>query len=230
MSLLNGRTYQLVIGNQYYSYTYGNLLMTPVTSVQLVLRGVDFPKDSLLLYQYVHAYALRDYLNPIGAITVSYEDTENQTTSVTIQIKYDNGTVADTQTFTGNQTFSYTWNSAVNATNYQVIVNVTHSAYGTFYFKQYLLGEYTKPTSPFSLDAFGTLPGIETAWFLPALLIIFVAACFSELTSEVACVLTALTAIFLAAIGFIPISTGALVTALALGVMAGVISVRRRYF
>jgi electron transfer flavoprotein alpha subunit len=63
--------------------------------------------------------------------------------------------------------------------------------------------------------AVGASRAVVAAWFIPALLIVFVAACFSELTSEVACVLTAVTAIFLSAIGFIPISTGALVTALA---------------
>ena len=63
---------------------------------------------------------------------------------------------------------------------------------------------------------------------IPALLIIFVAGCFSELTSEVAAILTVIVAIVLTSLGWIDIGQGAIISALALAVMSGIIAAKRR--
>jgi hypothetical protein len=212
------------------TYYYGDLVPSLTTGIQLVIRGIDFPKETLLLYQYVHTNAVRDFLNPTGAITVSYEDVTNQTTSVNVTITNSTSGLAEfSQVFSGagNQTFTYTW-AADNATSYQVTFTINHATYGTFYFKEYLLREHAKASTPLSLDFLGSDFPISTAVIIPSLLIIFVAGCFSELTSEAAAVLTVIVAILLTALGFIDIGQGALISALALAVMAGIVTARKR--
>jgi hypothetical protein len=221
-----GSRYRIIFTDGITDNIYGDITTTATTGIQLILRGVDFPKETLLLYQYVHASAIRDFLNPTGAITVSYEDITNQTTSVTLTIT-NNGTVVYNNVFV-DQTFSYTWTSAVNATSYQVTVAIVHANFGSFSYKYYLLGEYTKATEPFSLAFLGSTMGISTAVLIPALLIIFVAGCFSEITAETAAVLTVIVAIILSALGWIEISQAAIITALALSVLAGIVTAKRR--
>ena len=224
--LQEGISYHILLGDGTTWTTYGDLTVTSTTGIQLIIRGVDFPKETLLLYQYVHASAIRDFLNPTGAITVSYEDITNQTTSVTVTIT-NNGTVVYNNVFV-DQTFSVTWNSAVNSTSYQVTVSIVHANFGSFSYKYYLLGEYTKASEPFSLSFLGSTMGISTAVLIPALLIIFVAGCFSEITAETAAVLTVIIAIILSALGWIEISQAAIITALSLSVLAGIVAAKRR--
>jgi hypothetical protein len=226
MELIEGQRYRILFGDGATTQVYGDLTTTATTGIQLILRGVDFPKETLLLYQYVHASAIRDFLNPIGAITVSYEDTTSQTTSVTVTIT-SNGTTVYSNVFT-SQLFSYTWNSAVNATSYEVTVAIVHVNFGSFNYKYYLQGQYEKPVEPFSLAFLGSTMGISTAVLIPALLIIFVAGCFSEITAETAAILTVIIAIILSALGWIEISQAAIITALALSVLAGIITAKRR--
>jgi hypothetical protein len=212
-------------------YYYGDLTPSTVTGIQLVIRGIDFPKETLLLYQYVHTSVTRDFLNPTGAITLNYEDINEQTTSVNMTItNTTSGLIVDQEFRSGEaaQTISYTWSAADNATSYQVTFIIDHTIYGTFYYKEYLLGEHAKASEPFSLDFLGTGFPISTAVLIPALLIIFVAGCFSELTSEAAAVLTVIVAILLTALGFIDIGQGAIISALALAVMAGIVTARKR--
>jgi hypothetical protein len=225
-NLREGDSYSIVYSNGVSSFTYGDLTTTATIGIQLILRGVDFPKETLLLYQYVHASAIRDFLNPTGAITVSYEDLTSQTTSVTVTIA-SNGTTVYSNVFI-SQLFSYTWNSAVNATNYEVTVSIVHATFGSFSYKYYLLGEYEKASDPFSLAFLGSTMGISTAVLIPALLIIFVSGCFSEITAETAAVLTVIVAIILSALGWIEISQAAIITALALSVLAGIVTAKRR--
>lgn len=223
MSLVNGRIYQFYI--QPNNYLYGDVLMTATTGVQLILRGVDFPKETLLEYRYVHAWAVRDFLNPIGAITVSFEDVNEQTTSVLIEISYNN-TLAYNYTST-DQRFSVSWLEAVNSTDYLVTVTITHSVMGELEYKYFLRGQNSLTEAPFSLAFLGSI-GIETAYFFPALLIVFVAACFSELTAEIASVLTVIIAVLLTVLGWIPIASSLLVSGMAFAILGGVVTVRRR--
>ena len=228
-NLIPNTKYQLYYSDGTTETYYGEVTTTSTTSIQLTIRGLEFSDSVLQLYQYVHMYAVRDFLNPIGSITVSYEDTTSLTNDVTITITNTaTGIVAYTNVEVA-QTFSDTWSSAVNATNYQVNVEVDHQTFGVFEFNQYLLGEYTTASDPFSLEFLGELP-VSTAVLLPALLIIMVAGVFSELTSEAAAVITCIIAIVLTALGWIDIGQGAIIAALALSVMAGIVTVRRRMY
>lgn len=229
MDLAEGRTYRILYGDGTTWNTYGNLTTTSTLGIQLVLRGVDFPESTLHLYQYVHTDAIRDFLNPIGAITVAYEDTTLMTTNVLLEItNTTDNTIAFSNLFT-SQNFSYTWAYADNATDYQVTITINHLTYGTFYYKQYLLGEYTKPSEPFSLSFLGTGLPISTAALIPALILVFVAGCFSEANAEIAGVIVGVVAILLTALGWIPIDQGAIIAVLSFSIMGGVVAVRRRY-
>ncbi len=229
LGLVTGSRYRLVITDGLTPNVYGDLVATAVTGVQLTLRGVDFPKETLQLYQYIHTSAIRDFLTPTGAITISYEDLTSNTNSVNVTItNATSGAVEYTHIFSSDNLFSYTWTSVDNATSYQVTITIDHATYGTFYYEHYLLGEYTKAHDPFSLDFLGAGFPVTTAVLIPALIIIFAAGCFSELTSEAAAVIVVLTAIILTALGWITIPQGSIIAALSLAVMAGVVGARKR--
>jgi hypothetical protein len=228
--LTYGSRYSLSYSDGTTLVTYGALEVAGTTGIQLIIRGVDFPKTSLLLSEFVHCYSIRDMLTPTGSITTRYEDTSNHTTNVLLEITNEtSGAVVFSQNFASNNNFTYIWASAVNATNYEVEATVTHATFGTLYFRQFFVGEWAdKPSSPFDLSFLGTI-GINTAWFIPALLIVFVAGCFSELTSEAAAVLTVIAAIILTYMGWISIGSGALVAALALSIMAAIVAAKRSF-
>lgn len=224
MFLVNTRKYSLVIRDGV-SYTFGDLLMTDQTSVQLVLKAVDFPKATLLMYRYMRMYAYREFNTPTGTITIYYEDTLNQTDSVYIEINYKNGTNAYNTTKT-QQTFTVTWANADNATDYAINATIHHSLYGDVPWRQYLPRGMSE--APWSLAFLGASFPFASAYLLPMLLIIFVAGCFSVINAEVGAMLTVITAIILAYMGWIPISTGALVTAFSLALLMGLSYAKRR--
>ena len=62
MNLITGVKYNLVIKDGS-SYTFGDVLMTSTTTFQLVLKGIEFPKETLLTCKYVHIYGYRHTWN-----------------------------------------------------------------------------------------------------------------------------------------------------------------------
>ncbi len=227
MSLVEGRKYQIEIsdsdGN---SYVYGDLLMTATTGVQLTLRGVDFPKETLLSQKYVHIYATRTLSNPSGFIIVDCEDESAGTTSTTVTIKYQNGSTAYTYT-SAAQSWVLNWTSADNNTRYLLTATITHSAYGELEYRQLFVEAGSTGDMPFSLNWLGSL-GFDTAYIIPALFILLVAGCFSALNAEVGMVLSSITAIIFTVLGWIPIPMGALVAACFLSICGALIYNKRR--
>lgn len=208
MSLVNGKKYSIIISDGNSSYTFGDLLMTSTTGVQLVLKGSQWPKETLLTQKNVHIYATRNFTST--AIEIVYDDALNLTTSVIVTLKYGNGSTAYTTTKT-DQSFTVSY-SADNATTYYLETIITHSTYGELLYNQIFLGENTN-APPFSLGWMGNL-SFDTAYIIPALLILFVAGCFSALNAEVGAILVSLMAIILTIMGWIPIPAGALVAAM----------------
>jgi hypothetical protein len=82
-------------------------------------------------------------------------------------------------------------------------------------------------TAPFLLSWLGSLD-IDTSTLLPALLIIFVAGCFSVLNAHVGAVLTVIVAVILTWLGWISIPVGALVTSMFLAILMALIYAKRR--
>jgi hypothetical protein len=225
MSLVTTRKYQIQIGSGLTSYTWGDLLMTTQTTVQLVVKAIDFPKESLLISNYLRIYALRESGSTSDTVTIFYQDTKMQTESVEINILLDNGeSLFDTTQ--ESQSFEVQWNSGEHNVSYTVTAVITHDAYGVMSWKQYLPRGMSDP--PFSLAFLGVSFPFESAYLLPMLLIFFVAGCFSVINAEVGAILTVITAIILAYLGWIPISTGALITAFALALLMALAYAKRR--
>ena len=223
-NLILGEKYQLVIGNDEYSFVYGDMLATATTGVQLILRGVDFPKETLLMFKNVVLYGLRDFSS--SSISFYYADSLNATTSVNVVFTDSLGTVAYNQTFTADYV-NLNWTSAVNATSYQLDVSVVHEEYGDFTWSQYFTNEAGEGPAIFDFSFLGTWT-VDMTYLFPAILILFVAACFSALNAEVGAVLTVIVAALLTWIGWIPIPAGFLVAALALAILMALVYNKRR--
>jgi len=108
-NLVFTRTYQVLLGNEITTYQFGDLTMTAITGVQLVIRGVDFPMDSdfLVMYKYVRIYGYRE--NETSLI-INYQDTKSYTNSVEIQIYLGSIEVYNCTLYTDS--FSLEWNEA----------------------------------------------------------------------------------------------------------------------
>jgi hypothetical protein len=210
------------------SYSYGDILFTTTTTISLTLKGIDFPQDILLSYQYVRIYGTRTFATPNGTIVVNYVDTLGKTNNVVITIMYNNGTVAYTTTVSGSSTFSDTWSSAMNNTDYRLSCTITHDQFGVMGWKQYLPRTFSE--APFPLAWLGTW-GFDSSQLIPALLIVFVFGCFSVLNAYIGAFFGTVTATILAYIGWISIPSTMIVTAFAFCVLLGItVAKRRGYF
>lgn len=206
-NLVNGRTYQILLGNEETSYVFGDLTMTSVTALQLIIRGVEFPKETLITQKYVRIYGYRNFT--AGSIVICFNDTQESTVSVFIEINLGDFTQVYNTTLYVNS-FVFEWNSADNGTAYQVTATISHLDYGTLTWKQYYTQTFSTP--PFSLAFLGDW-GFDSEFLLPAFLILCVAGCFSALNAYVGAILMSFTAAVLAWWGWIPIPVGLLVAA-----------------
>lgn len=224
MNLIEGELYQISIGNEDYTYVYGDVLCTSTLGIQLTLRGADFPKETLLMYPYLTLYALRDY--DTNSIYFYYNDSKADTTSVNIVFSDAVGTVVYNQTYVAN-TITLNWTSATATTAYQLNVIVTHGEYGTVEWSQYFIGSNGEGTALFDLSFLGNW-SINMTYLIPAILILFAAACFSAINAEVGALLSVIVAIILTWIGWIPIPAGFLVAGFALAVLMALLYNKRR--
>ena len=222
-NLIIGEKYQLIIGNEDYNFVYGDLFMTASTGVQLILRGVNFPKETLLMFKNVVLYGLRDFSS--SSISFYYADALNATTSVNVVFTDSLGTVAYNQTFTADYV-NLNWTSPVNSTSYQLDVAVVHEEYGDFTWSQYFQNEAGDGPAMFDFSFLGTW-SINMTYLFPAILILFAAACFSALNAYVGAVLSVIVAAILTWIGWIPIPVGFLVAAFAFAILMALIYKKR---
>jgi len=223
MNLVNGVLYTIIIGDGSI-YTFGDLRVTDDTTIVLTLKAVDFPKETLLTYNYVRIYGLRAFDDPIGNITITYEDLLEITTSVDIYINYRNGTNAYNATV-ASDSFVHTWASAENNVDYAVVCTIDHQRYGEYNWKQYFPRTFS--TMPFGLDFLGTLP-FNTAYILPAFLILFVGGCFTVINAQLGAFVTVVTTALLAYMGWIPITPAILIVAFTLAILMALIYAKRR--
>lgn len=224
MALKNGERYTIKVHDGS-TYTFGDLTVTATTTIQLTLKGLDFPKETLLTYKNVRIYGTRVWdPSGTGSISITYEDLLNKTTSVKIDINYRNGTNAYTTTKT-DDSFVQAWLSAKNDTDYAVVCTITHEKYGVWEWKQYFPKSLS--TAPWGLDFLGSLP-FATSIILPGILICFVAGAFSQINAEVGAFMAVVTAIILTYMGWINISAGYLITALSLTILMALIYSKRR--
>lgn len=226
MNLMNGVKYNLVIKDGS-TYTFGDLLVTSTTSIQLTLKGIEFPKETLLTYKYVRIYGIRAWgASGTGNITITYEDTLELTTSVKIDVNYKNGSNAYTHTETSDS-FSHVWSSALNNTDYAVVCTITHERYGSYEWKQYFARTFSTGP-PWGLDFLGDSLPFATSIIIPMFLILFVAGCFSQINAEVGAFMSVVTALILTYMGWINIPAGYLITALCFAILMAIIYSKRR--
>lgn len=223
-SLVQGCKYTIIIQDGA-SYTFGALLMTSQTTIQLTLKGIAFPKETLMTSKYVRIYALRVFDDPNGTITITYEDLLNMTTSVKIEINYKNGTNVYTDTET-TSSFNHEWANAMNDTDYALVCTINHQRYGVYVWKNYYPQEGSS-IMPWGLDWFGTLP-FNTAYIIPAILILFAGGCFSQINAEVGAFAMVVVAIIIAYMGWLPITGSILMVAFALMILMGIVAAKRR--
>lgn len=224
-TLLEGSKYTLVIGNEANSFVYGEYTATASTAVQLILRGVDLPKESLMKFKYLTFYAYRDFSS--SSILFYYNDSKADTTSLTVSFWTSDGVPAYNVTYTGVNTVTLNWTSAVNSTAYQVIVTATHGLYGEVEWRQYLLGEFGVGPAMFDFSFLGTW-SFDLTYLFAAIIILFIAGCFSALNAEVGAVLVVIFAVLLSAMGWIPIPVGSLVAAGAFAILMALVYNKRR--
>ena len=223
LSLVNGRKYWLKIIDGS-SYTFGEFLATSTTAVTLTLKGIEFPKETLLTYKFVRIYAYRQFASPNGNITIIYQDTLNMTNSVDIAFNYKNGTNAYSDTETADS-FIHVWSSALNNTDYQLEVSINHERYGVYPWRQYFPRMFSD--APWGLGFLGSLP-FDTAVIIPAIIILFAAGCFSRINAEVGAFMAVVVAAALAYIGWITIGPSALVVAFVLAIIMALVYAKRR--
>lgn len=224
MGLQNGKIYTIqVVAEDGTSYTFGDLLMTPSTTVQLTLRGVDFPQSSLIAED-LNYYAIRarDGEN----ITVYYLDGTEETTSVNVTMYYTNLTLAYSTVF-ANSSFTLVWTSAVNTTDYLVVSEIVHDTYGNMTSRKLLMGAVDSVL--WSLDFLGDFDalGFDSYMLIPSLILLCVAGSFSKLNAYVGAILMVVTASFLSAMGWFPIAGGAIVAGFAFAILMAIIYARR---
>lgn len=221
MALKNGQKYNLIIKDGS-TYTFGDLLITSDTTVQLTLKGIEFPSNIVLGYKYVRMWINRH--SNLTSVSFLYQDTLTLTTSVSLYVYFMNSTLAYNATETA-QTFNHTWASANYNVSYYARMVTSHTQFGNLEWRATLPRGFS--ASPWGLDFLGSLD-IATSQLIPAFLILASFAVFSRLSVPVGAFIGVGVAILLTWIGWINIPAPALVTALALAILLGYAYARRR--
>lgn len=226
MNLVAGETYQFLIGDETYTYVYGDVLATEATTIQLILKGTDFPKETLLMYPYLTLYANRTFTGDSDApIIVRYIDGKGETQNFTVTFTDQNGVVAYSYSTVADD-LTVNWGGAADINSYTVSVEIEHTTYGTYTWKQYLQAEGGAPVN-LDLSFLGSW-SIDLTYFIPIILIVIVAGCFSAMNAEVGAIVAAILAVILTYMGWIPIAPGLLVTALSLAILMALVYNKRR--
>ena len=217
-------SYSITVENDVLTYSFGDLTFGSSTSITLTLKAVDFPKQTLFTYKYVRVYGERALGTPNGTITITYQDLLNKTTSVQIWINYKNGTnIVYTTEYTDS--FIYEWGSASNDTDYSVVLGITHETYGYYGWRQYFPRGMS--AMPWGMDWMGTMP-FNTAYIIPAFLIIFAGACFSVVNAYVGAFMMVIVAAIESYIGWLPIPSSVLVAAFTFAVILAIVYAKKR--
>lgn len=220
MSLQNGKTYTIQVEAEAGTpYTFGDLLMTTDTTVDLTIKGIEFPTTIILTYKYLRVYATRDNTT----IVVTYENTQGTTTAVDVYIRKTDETVVASQSYS-TDSFSYTWSSANSSLTYVAYVSIETSNWGNKTYTNILPPASIGSAPDWSLDILGTLP-FDTAYLIPMFIILGVAAVFSVLTLPIGCIMVSGVATLLYGLEWIPRTSSIeayLVVAWALSVLTAI--------
>lgn len=187
MALQSGKTYVIKAEATSGSpYTWGDLTMTSDTTVELTVKGLEFPQNVILSYRYIRAYGYREDNNGTHHdIVAFYQDTKYNTNSVNISIYNGSDTLIHSYLYSSTDNFTYTWSNAVANTSYYMVQTISHGDYGTMIFKIPLTGSMNM-SNPLDFSFLGTLPNnVSVSSLIPAILLIVIALVFSPLTASI---------------------------------------------
>jgi len=184
MGLQSGKTYVIKVEAEAgTTYTWGELTVTSDTTIELSIKGLEFPQDVILTYRYVRAYGYRTSNNSTyDSIVHLYEDTKLNTDSVNVSIYNSSDILIHSYLYEDTDSFSYTWNNALHNESYFSRVTIDHGDYGILEFRQSYARGFSDP--PFALDFLGSLPGdISTSTLFPMGMLLVLTLIFSALTA-----------------------------------------------
>lgn len=205
------------------TYTFGDVT-TSYTEIELVLKGIEFPQDVILRNQYIRFYGNRDN----NTITVTYEDTQESTTSVYFEINYANGTTVYSATHTDENSFQDSWTNAIQNVTYRLEGIIT-TTYGTMTASQIFSGSKVNAYSPWSLEFLGSFPnGIDSSQIIPAVIILFFFGTFSVLNAWLGAFVGSIVYIFFAYMNWINVNSGIMIAALAFSIILAITFAKRR--
>ncbi len=220
MNLLCGSKYSIYISNDV-SIDFGDLLMTPATTIQLTLTGLEFPYTITEGYRYLRVWGYR-----VSGTTcrIDYQDLQGYTTKVTITYYFINDTIAY-ETSSSSQSFISTWSGADEDTTYYVVADIERTT-GDLGYRTVLMRAFSE--NPWGIDLLWPSAPFDTNIIIPALIILCVAGVFSSLSVPVGAFATVVTTIVCATIWALPIPAEVLVLCLGLCIVLAVTYGKKR--
>jgi hypothetical protein len=154
-----GSVYEVVIRVGSTDYSQGYIQAGDDYSVNILLKAFTFTQTAQLSYKYVLVEATRPSSTQI---VFAWNNTLTPTYNITsglITVKYRNGTQATNSTISA-ESGSFTWNSAVNVTDYKVLTEIVHEYLGAVNYEKVLSGSEASASDFPSLDALGSLGAV----------------------------------------------------------------------
>lgn len=181
-----GKTYTIKVEAASASpYTWGDLTTTLDGTIELIVKGMEFPVDIELTYRYVRAYGYRYSFNEtLDSITHVYLDTKENTYNATIYIYDSDNVLVNSYLYSDTDSFSYTWSEAAVNDAYHSVVVINHGDYGVLVFKQVFGGVLTD-TEQIDVSFLGSVAGVDMQELFPTAIIIVLATCFSAATAGI---------------------------------------------
>jgi hypothetical protein len=220
------QSYDIKLKSNTTTYTYGDLLFSNVQIIPLTLKGIDFPQNIILAYQYNRIYAER--YNNFSTIKTTYQDTLGYLANVSVLIYFENETLAASSNYTNTAAFIYTWLMAQYNQTYIVRVTIIHSVYGTMnYNTVFYRGGYNVRPWSFPL---GSIPNMNTADIMPLFILGGCFLVFSKANAYLSGFLACAVAMFMSVWGWMSIPATAILTAFIVTILVAIAYAKRRVF
>lgn len=222
MSAVVNYKYMLCIG----AYTFGDLQFTSTNPVTLDIKGLEFPDNIQMGYRYVRCYAYRETND---SITAYYEDTLDETTSVTINMYYYNETLFYTMT-AYNSSWTFNYGSADPEVGYIVKFVIDHERFGTLTYSQ-TIGNVVDNDAVFDLSSLGgdSLP-FDVNMLIPMFIVLCCAGVFSSLNTWLGLGVTITVTWIVGALFGLPVTVDILIFCFGMAIIFGVVMLRRRTY
>jgi len=205
VTLVINRAYAIVlyVGS---SYTQKNTFFSNTLDLTptIVLNEISFSRQIQLASKWIYVDADRPTAT---SLRVNYTNTRGDTNSVTVRIRFLNGTLVNQTTFT-TDSFTYTYSPVDNETSYYFDLTIDTDFIVTPW-KKVLPWTPSFNDIP-DLSVLGSLGGLNMKYLIGLIFIIGVALIFSGKDISIACFSITITTGIAAYYGFFPLSRGAI--------------------